>query len=117
MGKQTGVAMNVAISGGNVLLLLTAEGLTDIPITVTPQAAFELGEQMGRAAHEARFGQKVPSDMGYLHQQVRERCTEDMRKLLSQRVNVMLNSLREDKKWSNEKLARELVDVVLTRVA
>lgn len=110
------VNLEVTVKAGQVVLTLRTDRATPIPITVEPQAAFELGEQMARAAHEAREGKPPPSDESYLRDQIKRRTTEDYRNMLVRKVEIILNSMREDKKWSNRKMSEELTDIVLSRV-
>lgn len=112
-----GVTWTVQDRKGAVIMRLATEGAQPIEITVEPQAAFEIGEQLARAAHTARFGEPLQSDMSYLQDQIRERVTEDYRMFLVRRISVMLNSLRDNPGWSNGRLAAELVDTILTKVA
>ena len=102
---------------GAVVMTFETPGVTPLDISVEPQAAFEMGEALSRAAHVARFGKPVQTDIQYLHQQIRSRVTEDMRMLLVQRLSVMLNSLRHNPGGNNGRLAAELVDTILTKVA
>ncbi len=113
---STEVKMNVDVRDGNVLIVLAATGLPDVPILITAQAAFELGEKMARAAHQARFGEVVQDDRSYIAQQVRERVTEDYRMFLTQRVATILASIREDRAWSNGKVAAHIVEEILRKV-
>lgn len=114
---QQAVNMEVTAERGRVTLHLATAGAPTMPISVDPQAAFELGEQLARAAHQARFGEPLKSDQSYLLEQIQKRVSEDMRTFLAQRLAVMLTSLRENKAWSNDRLALELVDTILTKVA
>lgn len=110
------VTVDVTDLRGAVVMHLRTAGASDIPINLDPQAACELAEKMARAAHIARYGKPLQADAGYLLEQVKSRVTEQMRMLLVQRLSVMLNSLREDRTWSNGRLAAELVDVILAKV-
>ncbi|MCR4331265.1 MAG: hypothetical protein NUV34_00955 [Sulfuricaulis sp.] len=112
-----GVSWTVQDRKGVVVMRLTTEGAQPLEISVDPQAAFDIGEQLARAAHTARFGEPLKSDMSYLQDQIRKRTTEDYRMFLVQRVTVMLNSLRNSPGWSNGRLAAEVVDTILTKVA
>lgn len=116
---MTDQAVNVSVTDrdGQVVLMLTTDSASPLPIVVDPQAAFDLGEQMARAAHTARFGSAPASDHLYLQEQIRSRVTEQLRGFMIRRLELMLNSLREDKTWSNRRLATELLDTVLTKVA
>lgn len=111
------VRLEIGREGDQVWLQLSTNGANPIKIPIDAQAAFEAAEKLARAAHIARFGEPLKSDMSYLADQIKRRVTEEFRMFLVQRISVMLNSLREDKSWSNGKLAGELVDTVLTKVA
>lgn len=117
MAEATQVSAHVVVDKGNVVLMLKSAGISDLPFTLDPQLASELAENIARGAHEARFGHAPVSDVSYLHQQVKSRVIENMRQLLITRITVMLNSMREDKGWSNRRLAMELVDVIFAKVA
>lgn len=76
-----------------------------------PQAAFNLAENMARAAHNARFpGEKLPSDFSYLAQQIKQRLTDEMRDRLVVRVRTMLPSVLESKDLNY--VARQVVDTI-----
>lgn len=107
------------LNGGNkVVIQLTTAGVPPVQIPMDPQAAFEGGEAMARMAHAVRFPHEtLKKDQSYLADQIRARTTEQYRNFLVKRVELMFNSLREDKKWSNQKLAEEVVDVVVTKFA
>lgn len=117
MAEGTAVLTDAKVFGDTVVLTIAADGMPTIPVTQTPQQAFELGEKLARCAHSARFpGEKSP-DGSYLMQQIKSRVTEQMGEMLDKRLEVMLNSLREDKTWSNAKLAHELRMTVFNKVA
>lgn len=113
----TPVIVRVVDQGNQVVLSLRAKGVPDVNIPIDTQAAFELGEALARTAHFVKFGHDVQSDKSYIAEQVRARTTEHYRNFLVTRVTRMLESLREDKKWTNRKLAEEIVDVVVTKFA
>ena len=81
-----------------------------------PQSAFEMGEQMAKAAHKARFGEDVPDDVNYLAQQVRLRVTEQMRDRKINRVAIMLNNFKEGTKTPGY-WAQQIVDTILSDIA
>lgn len=116
--QPTAVRFEILNGGDKVHIRLTAAGVPPIVIPMDPQAAFEGGEAMARMAHAVRFpNEPLMDDKQYLAQQIRARTTEQYRNFLVNRVKLMFNSLREDKKWSNQKLAEEVVDVVVTKFA
>lgn len=84
-------------------------------IQFDPQNAFELGEAIARAAHEARFGEVAPADGSYIANQVRARITGEIHDRLVIRASLMLNSLRSSKQTNGE-VALQLVDVILAEV-
>ena len=110
------VAMEVGSEPGKCWVTLSAAGVTPITIPMVPQVAFETGEKLARAAHQAKFGTPWQSDESYLKDQIKKRTTEKYRMFLTQRVSLMLNSMREDKKVSNGKLAKEIVEQILNKV-
>lgn len=100
----------VRAEGGQVLLVFPS------PIVwcqLDPQVAYQAGEAIARAAHEARFGE-APKDEHYIASQVRARVTEDLRDRMVTRVGVMLNSIT--RKPPAEQ-ARMIVDTILAEVA
>lgn len=84
-------------------------------IAFDPQNAFNIGEALARAAHEARFPGEALTDGSYLAAQIRARITEDVRDRLVTRVALMLNSLRASR-HTNGELALQIVDVILVEV-
>ena len=111
------VTWEVGAEQGQAWIRFYTNGASPITIPINPQAAFEMGENLARAAHFARHGHANQSDSGYLLEQAKNKATEQMRMMLVQRLSVMLNSLREDKTWSNGLLAVELGDVIFSKVA
>ena len=110
------VKWEVGTEAGQVWMRFTSPGVPPLTITVDPQAAFDQGEMLARAAHAARFGEDPASDTAYLQQQIRDRVTEQLRGFMVTRIGVMLNSLRTSPAYSNEKLAATLVDTILTKL-
>lgn len=115
MAEGVEAGLDVRVAFGQVVLELRADGKS-IPFNIAPQAAFELGEKMARAAHEARHGEPVQSDESYLRDQIRRRTTEDYRNMLVRKFEVILNSQRENRDVSNAKLSAEFVDLALSRI-
>lgn len=111
------VTWEIGAEKGQAWIKFLTAGANPLTIPMDPQAAFEMGENLARAAHMARFGEPLQSDMNYLQSQIRARVTEDFRMFLVQRISMVFNSTRFNKKWSNGKLAGEVVDLVLTKVA
>lgn len=101
---------------GTVIARFSTQGVRPIEIPMAPQAAFEMGEKLARAAHHARYGAPLMSDESYLAQQIRARTTEHYRAFLVRRLEVMLNSLREDRSYTHRRLAETLCDTILTKV-
>lgn len=100
----------VRAEGGQVLLVFHN------PVVwcqLEPQVAYQAGEAIARAAHEARFGE-APKDEHYIASQVRARVTEDLRNRMVTRVALMFNSLE---RRSNADKARMIVDTIFAEVA
>ena len=85
-------------------------------IVFDPQNAFQIGEAMARAAHEAKYGAPPQSDGGYIAEQVKARVTENMRVRMINRVVLMLGSMQRQKKTPGH-IAMALVDAILREVA
>jgi hypothetical protein len=111
-----GVKIEIRDQAGKAWIKLSTEGVPPVEISLDPQAAFDIGEALARFAHKAKFGEPANTDESYLHEQIRARVTERMRTFLTNRISVMLNTMREDKAWTNYKLAERLVETVLTKV-
>lgn len=105
------VEVGIAVIRDKVVVKLnTATNL----IIFDAQNAFDIGENLARAAHKARFpGESIP-DRAYLAEQIRARVTDTIRAMLVGRAHAMLRSQREKRTVSNEKLARQLVDQLLS---
>lgn len=84
-------------------------------IVFEPQAAFQIGEAMARAAHAARFPGDKLDDRSYIAQQVRSRNIEDIRVRVINRVSIMLET-EQFRLWTPGKRAMHLVDAVLREV-
>lgn len=85
-------------------------------IVFDPQNAFQIGEALARAAHEARFpGEKIP-DGSYIAQQVRARNLDNIRVRAINRLTVIMQS-DNYRTWSPGKQAMHLVDAILREVA
>lgn len=111
------VRTEVTVFGKNVVLSLSTAGVGTVPITLDPQAASQMAEHLARAAFEAFHGNPARTDISHVHAQVQAKVTAQMESLLRKRLEVMLNSLREDRTKSNAWLATELLHTVLTKVA
>lgn len=83
-------------------------------IVFDPQNAFQIGEAMARAAHEARFG-VAPTDESYIAGQIRARVTENLRVRAINRVVLMLGSMERQGKAPGH-IAAQLVDAILREV-
>ena len=75
-----------------------------------PKNLLEICEALAKAAFEARDGIKPLGDT------LKAELVERHRMILTQRIALMMNSMREDKKISNGKLAQEIADVMLREV-
>lgn len=108
------MAENIAVSVAENNVILTFRHAADRveKYTLDAQNAFVVGEALARAAHEARFGDKPPSDQSYIAQQVRARVTEDLRDRLVTRLALMIHSMRTENKSDGE-IAMQVVDRVL----
>lgn len=111
------VTWAVATHMGRVVVTLRTAGANDLPIKLDPQAAFEMGEAMARAAHEARFGVPAQTDASYLRDQIRRRVTEDYRNMMVRKLELMFATFyREQVKWPPAKAAAETFDIVASRL-
>ena len=111
------VRFEVGHDRGQAWIRLSTPGVPPITIPMEPQAAFDGAEQLARAAHMARFGKPAQSDRGYLAEQIKARCTDQIRDWMVNRVTHMLRTLRTSPAYSDRKLAETLVDTVMTKVA
>lgn len=85
-------------------------------IVFDPQNAFDVGEALARAAHNARFpGEPLP-DANYIANQVRARLTENLRVRMINRVSLMLET-ETFRSWTPGKRAMHLVDAIFREVA
>ena len=75
-----------------------------------PENAINVAEAMTRAAFEARDGLKPVGDA------LKGELIERHRMTLTQRVSLMLNSLREDRTKTNGQIAKQIVDTCLAEV-
>jgi len=109
------IAIDIAIGEdrGRVVLMWHKPATS---VTLEPQNAFVLAENLARAAHAARFpGEKLP-DTGYLAAQIRAKVTEELRDRLVARAAMMLHSARQSPK-SDGQIALEIVDQLLAAVS
>lgn len=84
-------------------------------IVFDPQNAFQVGEALARAAHQARFPGEALSDRSYIAEQVRARATEDARVRCINRCSIMMAS-DNFRTWTPGKQAMHLVDAILREV-
>lgn len=105
-------ASNVGIAVHEGQVLVRFDWPLDL-IKLDPQNAYHIGEAIARAAHEARFGEKMQTDASYIAQQVRARITEAMRDRLVQRLSLIVHSMRLENKSDGE-IAMTVVDRVLS---
>ena len=75
-----------------------------------PDSAITIAEALTRAAFEARDGVMPVSDA------LKSDLVERHRATLYRRLEIILNSERDDRLITNGKLARQLVDVCLSEV-
>ena len=85
-------------------------------VVLDPQNAFQLAEQIARAAHRAVTGQEPPEDVSYLQQQIKARVTDDMRDRKIARCTVLLNNMQTNPKTPGY-WAMQIVDSLLADVA
>ena len=115
--KVQAVRFEVGHQDGHAWIRLSTPGVPPITIPMEAQAAFEGAEQLARAAHTARFGKPPQNDRSYLAEQIRSRCTDQIRDWMVNRVTHMLRTLRTNAAYPDRKLAETLVDTVMTKVA
>ncbi len=111
------VRFEVGHDKGSAWIRLSTPGVPPITIPMEPQAAFEGAEQLARAAHMARFGKPAQSDRSYLAEQIKSRCTDQIRDWMINRCTHMLKTIRHSPAYTDRKLAETLVDTVMTKVA
>lgn len=111
-----GESIDVGIAAIQGKVVLKWEAPTNL-IVFDPQNAAQIAEQIAASAFEAFHGRPARNDISHLHAQMRNKVTEQVRVFLIKRVEVMLGSTRYSPRWPNEKLAAEIVDNILTKVA
>jgi hypothetical protein len=84
-------------------------------IVFDPQNAFQVGEAMARAAHEARYGVSVQTDESYIAEQVRARVTENLRARMVSRFVLMFGSMERQRKTPKH-IAEQMVDALLREI-
>lgn len=85
-------------------------------IAFDPDNARLVAEAMARAAYKAHYGRDAPADRSVLGQQVKARVTDEIHDTMVQRIALMLNSMRENRQFSNGQLALILVDRIFSDV-
>lgn len=75
-----------------------------------PANMLEICEALSAAAFEARDGMKPVGDT------LKAEIVERHRMTLTQRVSLVLNTIREDRRRSNGQVAKEIVDICLAEV-
>lgn len=111
-GSSAGVDVAIGVHEGKVV---ARWALPVTEIVFDPQNAFQVGEAMARAAHEARYGEKVETDESYVASQIRARVTENLRTKAIHRVVRMLGSMERHRRTPAH-IATELVDAILREV-
>lgn len=111
----TSVTWDVSVHLGKVVTTLRAPGIGALPITVDPQAAFEMGEKLARAAHEARFGEPLQSDVQYLAEQIKKRATEDWQAMMLRRLHHVARSRDVRCNVPLDHFLRDFLDIVLSQ--
>ena len=84
-------------------------------IVFDPQNAFQIGEAMARAAHEARYGAPVQTDESYIAEQVRARVSENLRLKMINRFVLMFGSMERQRKTPKH-IAEQMVDALLREI-
>lgn len=74
-------------------------------VTITPEVARELGEQIARSAHSAQYGIQSPKNKSQIAEQIRAK--------LLVRVSHVIRSLREQGK-PDIYIANHVVDTILS---
>lgn len=107
MSAQSPVQVAVRSEGGKVILKFDS----DINyLEMEPENCLLITEAMATAAFEARDGMKPVGPA------LKAEIVERHRMTLTQRVALMLNTLRDDRTKSNGQVARDIVDVMLAEV-
>ena len=106
------VECELEVREGKVLVRFKTEGVRDLEIEVGPQIAFDWGRSLIKAAENAHKGKSSLILPGELLDDKLERA----RAQAIQRVALMLNSTRENKTYSNRRLAQVVVDAVGAKI-
>lgn len=114
MSKE-GVFVHVGNDGGKVVLLFSSDPQGNHPVEINrwyvdPAEAIPITEAIARHAFEADTSLKPVGDS------LKASLVERHRMTLTQRLSVMLNSMRDDKSITNGKLAQNMVDAMLKEV-
>ncbi len=104
---QTPVEMMILVENGKVIQKF--QHSVEF-VEYDPENLLTICEAFARAAFEARDGMKPAGNT------LKAELIERHRMTLTQRIAVMLNTLRDDKTLTNGKLARTLVDTCLKEV-
>ena len=104
---MSNVEMAIGPDSGKVIVKFKAP--VDL-VEFEPDNAIAVAEAMTKAAFESRDGVKPVGDA------LKAEIVERHRKTLYRRLEIVLNSKREDRLFTNQQLARELVDICLKEV-
>ena len=106
--------IGVAVVNGKVVLKFFREGTTESrnvqQIELDHQNAIDIARGMTDAAWELRDGVKPVGDS------LKAELIERHRDTLRPRLNIMLNSTRENKTVTNGKLAMSIIDVIFSEI-
>jgi hypothetical protein len=111
-GSSAGVDVAIGVHEGKVVarwMVPTNE------IVFDPQNAYQIGEAMARAAHEAKHGAPVQTDESYIAEQVRARVTENLRLRMINRFILMFGSMERQRK-TPQHIAAQMVDALLREI-
>jgi len=109
------VFVNIGVVDKQVVLLFSAKPDFSSPMPVDrwvldPRECLDISEAMATAAFTAR------EELKPVGPALKAELVERHRMKLTQRLALVLNSTRENKKVSNGKLAQELVEIMLKEV-
>ena len=103
----------VGIEKGHVVLHFAA---SISQANLSPAKASQLGESMARLAYKIQFGTEPPSQRAALAQEIRRRCSEEIRETMVSRATAHLRRMLAEG-GNVDEVVHELVTQMLARCA